>query len=71
MYLILMLGSIGFNYLIGRTLIQSFETRGTASKPLLTLGIAVNLGLLGYFKYANFFVSPVNAGFPTGRTFRF
>ena len=42
-YLILMLGSIGFNYLIGRTLTQSFESRGTASKPLLTLGIAANL----------------------------
>lgn len=65
-YLILMLGSIGFNYLIGRTLALSFESRGSASKPLLTLGIAANLGLLGYFKYANFFVSTVNAAFPTG-----
>jgi len=65
-YLILMLGSIGFNYLVGRTLTQSFETRGIASKPLLTMGIAANLGLLGYFKYANFFMSTVNAAFPTG-----
>jgi len=29
----------------------------------LTLGVAFNVGLLGYFKYANFFVSELNKGF--------
>jgi len=36
-------------------------------KKILLLGIAVNLGLLGYFKYANFFVGNVNAA--TGADF--
>ena len=32
-----------------------------ASKVFLTLSILVSLGLLGYFKYADFFLSSVNA----------
>ena len=31
------------------------------AKLLLAAGIVVNLGLLGYFKYANFFVDNLNA----------
>ncbi len=34
---------------------------GGGKKALLTLGIVTNLGFLGYFKYANFFVDSINA----------
>lgn len=54
-YLLLLLGSIIFNYSYG-LLIGSRH-----SKALLIIGITVNLGLLGYFKYANFFVANLNA----------
>ena len=33
-------------------------------RMILALGIAINLGVLGYFKYANFFIEMVNAVFP-------
>ena len=52
-YLILILGSMTFNFAIGAWAI------GTVSrhrKPVVALGIAANLALLGYFKYYGFFV---------------
>lgn len=42
------------DYLVGRRL--STETRQTRRKTLLWLSIIVNLGLLGFFKYYNFFL---------------
>jgi D-alanyl-lipoteichoic acid acyltransferase DltB (MBOAT superfamily) len=54
-YLGLILLSMIFNYAIANTL----EERPW--KPLLVIGIASNLALLGYFKYANFFVDNLNA----------
>lgn len=52
-YLLLILGSCGFNYFVGCRLSQLKQT--APGKSLLAIGIAVNLGLLGYFKYAGFF----------------
>ena len=54
-YLALLLGSVVFNFLIGKQLI----TKG-AHKPLLVLGIAGNLLCLGVFKYFNFFIDNLN-----------
>jgi len=54
-YLLLLLGSIIFNYSCGLAISR------VRSKTLLAFGIGVNLGLLGYFKYANFFVTNLNA----------
>ncbi len=59
-YLGLMLFSIFFNYAIGVNLTRKHESGGLSKKVVLTLGIAVNLALLGYYKYANFFVDSVN-----------
>jgi alginate O-acetyltransferase complex protein AlgI len=56
-YLLLILFSIAINYVLGAWLIP--RDNG-ASKAFLVLGIALNLGLLGYFKYANFFVENLN-----------
>lgn len=55
-YIILMLFSILINYIIG-LLIDKFQNR---KKGILILGILVNLGLLGYFKYFNFGIDIIN-----------
>ena len=53
-YLLLILGSMIFNFLIGRSLGK------TASKALLIFGIIGNVALLGYFKYTDFFIENFN-----------
>lgn len=55
-YLILLIGSVLFNFGAGFVI----ERNRTKSWPLV-LGIAVNLGLLGYFKYAGFLVENFNS----------
>ena len=60
-YVGLLLGSIGFNYLVGYGLARGSDIGSARRKGLLTLGVAANLALLGYYKYANFFVDTVNA----------
>ena len=56
-YVFLLLASIAFNYTIGRILAQGQGgPDGKASKAVLTFGIAADLVLLGYYKYANFFL---------------
>jgi alginate O-acetyltransferase complex protein AlgI len=57
----LLIGSICFNFLIGSriaTLMQNSLATNNRSyaKRWLILGITTNLMLLGYFKYANFFI---------------
>ena len=49
-YLVLIVASMAGNFWFGRKLGAS------RSKTLLTVGVAINLALLGYYKYANFFV---------------
>lgn len=56
-YVPLLLGSMTFNYAIGKAL-HGARTRRTA---IVTAGIACNLVLLGWYKYANFFVDSANA----------
>ncbi|WP_425254669.1 MBOAT family O-acyltransferase [Janthinobacterium sp. NFX145] len=57
-YLPLLLASICFNYGAGR-LIGSCA--GGARKRALVAALALNLGLLAYYKYANFFIDSINA----------
>lgn len=65
-YLLLILGSIGFNFLVGRRLANWTQSR--KRRGLLIFGISVNLVLLGYYKYANFFAENLEAltGFSLG-----
>ena len=56
-YLGLILASILFNYAAGILLSGSGLSN---RKAILALGVAANLGLLGYYKYANFFVDSLN-----------
>ena len=57
-YLGLILFSILLNYGVGVSL--GDVPNSSRKKPLLILGITVNLGLLGYYKYANFFIENFN-----------
>lgn len=62
-YLGLILGSIFYNYSLGVALsgnMLAIDRHHIKKKSLLIFGIASNLALLGYFKYANFFVDTVN-----------
>ncbi len=56
-YLVLIVSSILFNYGLGSWMSRSEP--GTR-KGLLLLALAGNLGMLGYFKYANFLVDATN-----------
>ncbi|NEQ35659.1 MAG: MBOAT family protein [Okeania sp. SIO3I5] len=58
-YLALLIFSILFNYYLGSALSGKFQLP-VSQKWQLAFGIIVNLALIGYFKYANFFVSTVN-----------
>jgi len=60
-YLLLISFSIITNYFFGVLLKTRTDSKGQRSKPILVLGIALNLILLGYFKYANFIVDNINA----------
>jgi alginate O-acetyltransferase complex protein AlgI len=57
-YLPLIAASIVFNFIIGELIAQKRETVG---KPLVVLGVAVNLTVLGVYKYTGFFLSLANA----------
>jgi alginate O-acetyltransferase complex protein AlgI len=57
-YLPLLLASVTFNFVCGRVLTR--QAQASRGKPLLTAGIAANLLLLGFYKYANFFLGSVN-----------
>ncbi len=53
----LLVGSILFNYVVGGQLLKR------PNRALLALGIAVNVGLLGYYKYANWGVGVADSLF--------
>lgn len=57
-YLFLIIGSIAANYLLSKTIYDNLHNRH--NKHLLVLGLTFNLGLLGFFKYTNFFVETAN-----------
>ncbi|MGC5328440.1 MBOAT family O-acyltransferase [Brevibacillus sp. SYSU BS000544] len=59
----LMMGSILFNYVVGTFLTKRHGT--SSNKLLLTFGVASNLALLGYYKYADFFLTNLNSALST------
>ncbi len=58
-YVFLMLLTVGLGYVFG-LLIEAFRGR-ILSKVFLVLSVAISLSFLGYFKYADFFISNFNA----------
>ncbi|WP_020562442.1 MBOAT family O-acyltransferase [Methylosarcina fibrata] len=56
-YVLLLLGSIGFNYAAGQAITGPGRGR---TKAICILAVTANLLLLGYFKYFNFFIENLN-----------
>jgi alginate O-acetyltransferase complex protein AlgI len=66
-FVALLLASIAFNYVIGWMLISG-HLRPVPRLAVLTAGVAGDLLVLGYFKYAGFLAANLNALFSTGLT---
>ena len=58
-----MLLSILLNYFCGLEMAER-EARGLGNRRLFVFAAAVNLGLLGFFKYAGFLAESLNAFLP-------
>lgn len=59
-FTLLLLASIAGNFAFGKRIAQT-KVGSRAANIWLTAGIVFDLGLLGYFKYANFFVANLDA----------
>jgi alginate O-acetyltransferase complex protein AlgI len=64
-FVALLIASIAFNYLIGWLLIAG-RLRPAPRSAVLTAGVAGDLAVLGYFKYAGFIAANLDAMFSTG-----
>lgn len=62
-YVPLLLGSVTFNYVCGRALSRRAQT--PQARMLLIASITANLLLLGFYKYADFFLGSINDVFGT------
>ena len=59
-FTLLLLASMAVNFAVGRCIVSALKsTNPGAAKGWMIVGIAFNLALLFYFKYANFFVENV------------
>jgi alginate O-acetyltransferase complex protein AlgI len=62
----LLLGSIVVNFVLGQRIAGQVQGGNTArARGWMVAGVVFNLTLLGYFKYANFFVDNFNSAFGT------
>lgn len=61
-YLLVMLLSIGINYILG-LLVHRYRENERAIKFVLIITVAVNLFIIGYYKYTNFLVTNINTIF--------
>ena len=62
-YVPLILGSIIFNYGISRAFLFLESANKVSRQTCLAIGVLGNLTLLGYFKYADFFIENLNWAF--------
>ncbi len=61
-YIVLMLFSLAFNYITGIEIASHQENdRPGAAKAAMVISVVVNVGLLGFFKYAGALVSGINS----------
>ena len=60
-YLLLIVPLMLLNFVFAARIVPRNGRRPHGARPLLVLGIVLNLATLGYFKYANFFVDNLNA----------
>ena len=69
-YVLLISASILVNHFIGRKVCPALSPLSAGRRRwLLYTGLVFNLGLLGYFKYANFFLSTANSMLGTSYNF--
>src|SRR6267378_100402 len=66
-FVLLLLASVAFNYGVGLSLLSK-RPRAVPRFTVLTVGVAGDLLVLGYFKYAGFLAANLNAIFSTGLT---
>jgi len=59
-YLPIILTSMLFNYVVGVSLSKKGEHTKVGKKAVLVFGIAANVALLAYFKYADFLIENIN-----------
>ena len=59
-YLPIILSSMLFNYIVGNSLNKNFKNVRVHRKSLLIFGILMNISLLCYFKYSDFFIENLN-----------
>lgn len=60
-YLFLIAFSLTLNYIVGQRILRSITTgHSRLAKNYTFIGIFINLSILGYFKYADFFISNYN-----------
>lgn len=59
-YLIIIIFSILVNYFIGNYLIHNQENKDRIYKFIFIFGCICNIGVLGYFKYYDFFIQNIN-----------
>lgn len=64
-YLPIILSSMLFNYAVGNSLNNEKSNHRFSKKSILIFGIVSNLALLGYFKYADFFIENLNLAIGT------
>jgi alginate O-acetyltransferase complex protein AlgI len=71
-YVTLLIGSIVANYVFGLAINRSVQAASPTrrGKWTLTAAVTVNLVLLGYYKYANFFLAAIDPVLGTHFTFR-
>ena len=62
-YLILIIASIVVNYFVGKLLEEKKDV--VVRKVLLICGVVFNVGMIGYYKYYDFFVENINYIFKT------
>ena len=59
-FVVLVMASITVNYAFGYAIGHARLTSAPQTKWVLTVAVATDLGLLAYFKYANFFIASVS-----------
>ena len=61
-YVTLLVASIAVNYSIGLALVRGrAQPAATRNKAMIWFGVCANLALLGYYKYANFFLATLDS----------
>ena len=62
-FLGLLIFSSTTDYVLGRLIGRTAESQKKKRKALLAVSLVINLGILGFFKYANFFIDSIDGLF--------